>query len=94
MICVNITCNELSYYVLYCLLTKHIVNKNADYKMLIKIPWNTKYCFEFVILIPYTESKILITDTAQHYWLVANYISRPYRLSVMGYHIHHPVNNP
>ena len=45
-----------------------MVNKNANYKMLVvfdQIPWNTEYCFEFVI--PYIESKILILpNTSMH----------------------------
>ena len=47
---------------LYCIpriLTKHIVNKNANYKMLAVFDQNTvKHHFEFVI--PYIESKIFI----------------------------------
>ena len=48
-------------YCLPCLLTEHIVNKNANYKILVVFDqntWNTKYRFEFVI--PYTGSKVLI----------------------------------
>ena len=36
MICIDITCSEvITLYCLLCLLTKHIVNKYVNYKMLV-----------------------------------------------------------